>query len=97
MLVRWKAPDDGWFKLNLDQSSSEEAPDAGGDMRLVQVCDHGISGYLGAGINIYVELAVVILGVRFAVDCGIRRLWVEIDAQAILHIIRTGLLGEWHM
>ncbi|KAK4390452.1 hypothetical protein Sango_2108500 [Sesamum angolense] len=47
--------------------------------------------FLGTQTNTYVELAIIVGGLKLALDRGIQQIWVEVDSQVILNIICSDL------
>ncbi|KAL0367606.1 UNVERIFIED_CONTAM: hypothetical protein Sradi_3650700 [Sesamum radiatum] len=52
--------------------------------------------FLGTQTNAYVELFAIVHGVQLARHLGYQQIWVEIDTQAVLHLISKEE-GDWQL
>ncbi|KAI3446364.1 hypothetical protein Pfo_003029 [Paulownia fortunei] len=98
--VHWAKPQSGWFKLNTDGASrrTEGTAGAGGIIR-----DHlgdpilAFQDFIGPASSIFSELYALNRGLQLALIRGITHLWIEIDALAVIHILRSSALGHWRL
>ncbi|KAL0385591.1 UNVERIFIED_CONTAM: hypothetical protein Sradi_2953400 [Sesamum radiatum] len=98
-LIQWKKPIDGWWKLNCNGASKENL-EAVGIGWLIRN-SHGnlvlaFADFLEEQTNTYAELYAVVRGLQLARDTGCNRLWIEIDAMVVLHIIEKRE-GNWKL
>ncbi|KAI3461929.1 hypothetical protein Pfo_018592 [Paulownia fortunei] len=87
--VHWAKPQSGWFKLNTDGASrgTEGTAGAGGIIR-----DH-----LGDPILAFQDFIGPASSIFQTLIRGITHLWIEIDALAVIHILRSSALGHWRL
>ncbi|KAL0455230.1 UNVERIFIED_CONTAM: hypothetical protein Slati_0862200 [Sesamum latifolium] len=98
--VMWSFPPQGWCKLNCNGASrgNRGKSGAGGLIR-----DHGgkvmvaFYEFLGLNRSIYAELFAVYWGMQLALDLGIQKLKVEMDASTRLKIIYSTTRGNWKL
>lgn len=88
--VRWNKPSKGWFKLNMDRASFGNPGKARG-ARLIQ--DHRgtwIRGFIcsiGFTTSIMVEFWALRDGLLLALQLGLARLEVELDAKVVVDLV----------
>ncbi|KAI3473565.1 hypothetical protein Pfo_031528 [Paulownia fortunei] len=96
--VLWKKPQVGWFKLNTDGAAKGETGQAGAASR-------GTEGTAGVGGIIRDHLGDPILAFQDFIEpassifseLGITHLWIEINALAVIHILRSSALEHWRL
>ncbi|KAL0413166.1 UNVERIFIED_CONTAM: hypothetical protein Sradi_1518300 [Sesamum radiatum] len=99
ILCRWVAPPIGLCKLNCD-GASKGNPGPFGAGRLVRN-DRGrlilaFYEFFGDQTNTYAELYGVVRGLQLAWEKGCHNVWVEVDAMAVLQIIKSEK-GDWRL
>ena len=90
--VRWFKPPAGWFKLNLDGASCGNLGKAGGGGILRDCNGLWIKGYarsIGFATTIIAEFWALRDGLKLALNEGIQRLIVELDANVVVDLIKT--------
>lgn len=51
--------------------------------------------YLGERTNVYAELYAVWRGLELAGDLGYTKIWIEVDASAVIAMIHSSTRGHW--
>ncbi|KAL0411456.1 UNVERIFIED_CONTAM: putative ribonuclease H protein [Sesamum latifolium] len=98
-LVCWLPPHDELVKLNCDGASKGNPGEAGVGGLLRNKQGKLIFAYndsIGHHSNIYVELCALVRGLELAKEFGYLQVWVEMDAQVVLHLINKEE-GNWHL
>ncbi|OIT05835.1 putative ribonuclease h protein [Nicotiana attenuata] len=88
--IKWKPPDQGTFKLNIDGSSLGN-PGRVGIGGIIRDCEcNWIVGFnmsIPHATNIYMEGLALIQGLKIAIQQNIRRLVVETDCSALVDML----------
>ncbi|KAL0396335.1 UNVERIFIED_CONTAM: putative ribonuclease H protein [Sesamum calycinum] len=98
--VHWRKPQEGWYKLNTDGASKGNPgiSGAGGILRnhLGRVMFAFLEP-LGTNTNTQAELSAMHRGLQICRDKGFRKIWIEIDAKAIITLISSPRQGAWNL
>ncbi|KAL0411081.1 UNVERIFIED_CONTAM: putative ribonuclease H protein [Sesamum latifolium] len=100
IIVNWRKPQEGWYKLNTDGASKGNPGifDAGGILR-----DHlgrvifAFQEPLGNTTNTQAELRAFHRGLKIYTDMGFHNIWIETDATASIKLISTLRQGAWNL
>ncbi|KAI3459716.1 hypothetical protein Pfo_016379 [Paulownia fortunei] len=82
--VVWQKPAPNWYNINCDGASRGIFKDGEGKALLVFY-------------TFLAQLFAVAQGLQFCFESGFHNVWVEIDAQVILHMINRQSFGHWKL
>ncbi|KAF7829952.1 putative ribonuclease H-like domain, reverse transcriptase zinc-binding domain-containing protein [Senna tora] len=91
-VVGWKAPENGWFKLNTDGSClANGSISCGGVLRDHNgTWIHGFSKKLGSGDVLLAEGWSILSGLLLAKDKGLSNIIVETDSNSLVKLLNCG-------
>ncbi|KAL0455304.1 UNVERIFIED_CONTAM: putative ribonuclease H protein [Sesamum latifolium] len=96
IIIHWRKPQEGWYKLNTDQASKGNPgiSGTGGILRdhLGQVI-FAFQEPLGVTSNTQAELRAIYRGLKLCIEKGFHNIWIETDAIAIIKLISTPRQG----
>lgn len=95
-LVLWKYPSSALFKLNTDGASKGNPGMAsGGGIFRDNNGDifYAFSNFYGHHSNMWAEAMAAFDGIRLAYEFGIHSIWLEVDSEVLVKIIK----GEYHI
>ncbi|KAL0413255.1 UNVERIFIED_CONTAM: hypothetical protein Sradi_1527200 [Sesamum radiatum] len=98
--VMWSFPPQSWCKLNCDGASQGNLGKSGvGGLIRDSAGKVMVAFYefLELNTSIYPELFVVYWGMQLALDLGLQKLKVEMDASTVLKIIDSTTRGNWKL
>ena len=92
--VKWFKPPAGWFKLNSDGASYGNPGKAGGG-GIIRDCNglwiKGFARSIGYATSITAEFWALRDGLKLALNEGIQRLIVELDAKVVVDLINSNV------
>ncbi|KAL0453401.1 UNVERIFIED_CONTAM: putative ribonuclease H protein [Sesamum latifolium] len=100
LAVYWRKPDFGWYKLNTDGASKGNPGVSGAGELLRDYKVHEIFSFLeplGHATNILAGLQAFHRGLQICLEKVFTRIWVEVDANHIIHLISKHLQGASYL
>ncbi|KAL0283502.1 UNVERIFIED_CONTAM: putative ribonuclease H protein [Sesamum radiatum] len=97
--VHWRKPQEGWYKLNTDGASKGNPGISGAGGILRDQLGKVIFAFqepLGIATNTQAELSAIHRG-QICISRGIRKVWIETDATAIIKLISAPQRGAWNL
>ncbi|KAL0281699.1 UNVERIFIED_CONTAM: putative ribonuclease H protein [Sesamum radiatum] len=98
--VYWRKPPEGWYKLNADGASKGNPGISGAGGILRDQLGKVIFAFqepLGNATNTQAELSAIYRGLQICFSRGLRKIWIETDATAIIKIISAPQRGAWNL
>ncbi|KAL0303262.1 UNVERIFIED_CONTAM: putative ribonuclease H protein [Sesamum radiatum] len=98
--VYWLKPDPGWVKLNTNGASKGNPglAGAGGNVREYEgKVIFAFSEPIGLTNNMVAEMHVVLRGLGICLKKGFSKVWLELDALYIIHLISKQVRGAWYI
>ncbi|KAL0283183.1 UNVERIFIED_CONTAM: putative ribonuclease H protein, partial [Sesamum radiatum] len=98
--VHWRKPQEGWYKLNMDGASKGNPGISGAGGILQDQLGKVIFAFqepLGIATNTQAELSAIHRGLQIYVSRGLRKVWIETDATAIIKLISAPQRGAWNL
>ncbi|KAL0300276.1 UNVERIFIED_CONTAM: hypothetical protein Sangu_3130100, partial [Sesamum angustifolium] len=92
IIVHWRKPQEGWYKLKTD-GASKGNPDISGVGGILR--DHlgrvifAFQEHLRTNTNTQAELRAIHRGLQIFRDKGFRKIWIETDAKEIIMLISS--------
>ncbi|KAL0294570.1 UNVERIFIED_CONTAM: putative ribonuclease H protein [Sesamum radiatum] len=96
-LLHWRKPPEGWYKLNTDGASKGNPGISGAGGILRDQLGKVIFAFqepLGSATNTQAELSAIHRGLQICFSRGLRKIWIETDATAIIKLISAPQRGH---
>ncbi|KAL0444852.1 UNVERIFIED_CONTAM: putative ribonuclease H protein [Sesamum latifolium] len=100
IIVHWRKPQEGWYKMNTDGASKGNPGISGAGGILRDQLGRVIFAFqepLGNITNTQAELQAIHRGLQICIDRGFRNVWIETDATAIIKLISAPQRGAWNL
>ncbi|KAL0430779.1 UNVERIFIED_CONTAM: putative ribonuclease H protein [Sesamum radiatum] len=98
--VHWRKPQEGWYKLNTDGASKGNPGISGAGGILRDQLGKVIFVFqepLGNATNTQAKLSAIHRGLQICASRGLRKIWIETDATAIIKLISAPQRGKWNL
>lgn len=92
MIIRWRPPDPGWYKVNVDGSVDTSPGELFGGALFRNSRGFFVAAFtrkVGWGFALEAELAMALLVVLFAHAKGWLRLWLESDSEMVARFLQA--------
>ncbi|KAL0361556.1 UNVERIFIED_CONTAM: putative ribonuclease H protein [Sesamum radiatum] len=100
IVVHWRKPQEGWYKLNTDGASKGNPGIFGAEGMLGDHLMRVIFAFqepFGDTTNTKAELQAIYRGLKICTDKGYNNIWIETDAKTIIKLISTPRQGAWNL
>ncbi|KAL0291297.1 UNVERIFIED_CONTAM: putative ribonuclease H protein [Sesamum radiatum] len=100
IIVHWRKPPEGWYKLNTDGASKGNPGISGADGILRDQSGKVIFAFqepLGNATNNQTELSAIYRGLQICFSRGLHKIWIETDATAVIKLISAPQRGAWNL
>ncbi|KAL0292122.1 UNVERIFIED_CONTAM: putative ribonuclease H protein [Sesamum radiatum] len=99
-IVKWTKPEAGWIKINTDGASKGNpgVAGAGGIARNEEgAVIFAFYETLGEANNSFAEVFGLFKALQICQTEGLPRVWIEVDANCIIHLIQKSATAHWSM